>query len=197
MRYQSGTGSTNIVAQNVSGSDAYRQQLRGRVWGFLHEIGVATLALLAPHCMSLPARTGAWAKIHSAPHWSHSLTTADALRRHAQEIRRAVIRTRSSSTAPGASCLHLHCPWLNHHRCWNISCSSQPWSSSNLRSKHHPQHHLPHKTNRIHPQHRHVHGNGKTGFYWSTALLIIPYINLAVIILNHLFFKKTGIFKYF
>jgi hypothetical protein len=59
MRYQSGTGCTNIAAQNVSGSDAYRQQLRGRVRGFLHEIGVATLALLALHCMSLPARTGA------------------------------------------------------------------------------------------------------------------------------------------
>jgi hypothetical protein len=44
---------------------------------------------------------------------------------------------------------------------------------------------------------RHVHGNGETGFYRPATLLVIPWVNLSVIILNHLFLEKTGIFKYF
>jgi hypothetical protein len=44
---------------------------------------------------------------------------------------------------------------------------------------------------------RHVDGIGKTGFYRPTALLVKLYINLAVTIYNHPFFKKTSIFKYF
>ena len=42
---------------------------------------------------------------------------------------------------------------------------------------------------------RHVHGNSETGFYRPTDLLVKPYINLAVIVPNHPFFKKTSIFK--
>jgi hypothetical protein len=42
---------------------------------------------------------------------------------------------------------------------------------------------------------RHVHGNGETGFYRPTDLLVKPYTNLAVTVPNHPFFKKTGIFK--
>jgi hypothetical protein len=44
---------------------------------------------------------------------------------------------------------------------------------------------------------RHVYGFGKTGFYRPTALLVKPYINLAVTVSNHSFFIKTNIFKYF
>ena len=44
---------------------------------------------------------------------------------------------------------------------------------------------------------RHVHGIGKTGFYQPTALLVILYINLVVIILNRPFYKKASIFNYF
>jgi hypothetical protein len=44
---------------------------------------------------------------------------------------------------------------------------------------------------------RHVDGIGKTGFYRLMALLVKPYINLAVTVYNHPFFKKTSIFKYF
>jgi hypothetical protein len=46
-------------------------------------------------------------------------------------------------------------------------------------------------------RHRLVNGFGKTGFYRPTALLVKPYINLAVTVPNHLFFIKTSIFKYF
>jgi hypothetical protein len=42
-----------------------------------------------------------------------------------------------------------------------------------------------------------VNGFGKTGFYRPTALLVKPYINLAVTVHNHPFFMKTSIFKYF
>jgi hypothetical protein len=42
---------------------------------------------------------------------------------------------------------------------------------------------------------RHVHGNGETGFYRPTDLLVKPYINLAVTVPNYPFFKKTSIFK--
>jgi hypothetical protein len=42
-----------------------------------------------------------------------------------------------------------------------------------------------------------VNGFGKTGFYRPTALLVKPYINLAVTVHNHPFFTKTGIFEYF
>jgi hypothetical protein len=45
------------------------------------------------------------------------------------------------------------------------------------------------------PETRHVHGNGETGFYRPTDLLVKPYTNLAVTVPNHPFFKKTGIFK--
>jgi hypothetical protein len=44
---------------------------------------------------------------------------------------------------------------------------------------------------------RHVYGFSKTGFYRPTALLVKPYINLAVTVPNHPFFTKTSIFKYF
>jgi hypothetical protein len=44
---------------------------------------------------------------------------------------------------------------------------------------------------------RHVDGIGKTGFYRPATLLVIPWVNLSVIILNHLFLEKTGIFEYF
>jgi hypothetical protein len=44
---------------------------------------------------------------------------------------------------------------------------------------------------------RHVHGNGETGFYRPTDLLVKPYTNLAVTVPNHPFFTKTGIFEYF
>jgi hypothetical protein len=42
---------------------------------------------------------------------------------------------------------------------------------------------------------RHVHGNGETGFYRPTDLLVKPYTNLAVTVPNHPFFEKTGIFE--
>ena len=42
---------------------------------------------------------------------------------------------------------------------------------------------------------RHVHGNGKTGIYRPTTLLVKLYINLVVTVSNYLLLKKTSIFK--
>jgi hypothetical protein len=46
-------------------------------------------------------------------------------------------------------------------------------------------------------QARHVYGFGETGKNRYSSPRLIPRVNLTVIILNHLFLRKTGIFEYF